>query len=363
MGQNLRAVQSFPPESIVGHHIILVPAYLGGHKVAHFTPLHNLRQSRGVTEYVRKPENLTLLAELLPEKCFPIQELAHQRFPGGEIAVCLQPHAALRFPASFFDPLPNLRIHVRSVFFYKFIELGLTGDKSKLRIPAHQFQCCGKTSNRLIPGHCQSPQPGHINVGVSHTADRGVALPAHGLIEIIVNIIFCLPDRSPIRFRVRDPQIQPVTRFIENVNQAKPSGASLRQQTRHVVGHLQIIIKLRGILIQYHQPGLRPERNIRVSHKNRQYQTILRSSGSLLRKQNFRVIHIHPHCCPSIYIQHYLRIAGSPFCLPVCGQPVSHALSFPCVRNDSRNGKIQVFTCFAFHPSRNALFYRAEIKG
>ena len=72
MRQRPCSINTFPQEGIIGHLVGLVPADLRCHEVADAAQLHDLRQSRGIAEDVRKPQNLVILSKFLPEEPFSI---------------------------------------------------------------------------------------------------------------------------------------------------------------------------------------------------------------------------------------------------------------------------------------------------
>ncbi len=125
MRQYFRSVDSSPHHGIVRNLVELVPRKLGGHKVVDSALFHNLRKRSGVAKHVGQPQNAVIHAELLLEKALAMHKLAHQRLAGCQVAVCLNPHAALRLPASFLDALLCFLIKFRIALFQKGIELRL----------------------------------------------------------------------------------------------------------------------------------------------------------------------------------------------------------------------------------------------
>ncbi len=69
---------------------------------------------------------------------FPAQqELAHQGFPAGYVAVRFYPHTPDWFPASFLNPIRDLSEQFGIVFKQVFIKLGLALGKRKRRVILH----------------------------------------------------------------------------------------------------------------------------------------------------------------------------------------------------------------------------------
>ena len=68
VGENLRAVDAFPHECVIGHFVELVPGYLCGHEIIDAGFLHDLRESRAVAENIGEPHYLVVNAELVLEE-------------------------------------------------------------------------------------------------------------------------------------------------------------------------------------------------------------------------------------------------------------------------------------------------------
>ena len=60
MGQHARAVQPLPPERVVRHAVVLVPAQLDGEKVVQPGLFDELRQRPGIAEDIRQPQHRRL---------------------------------------------------------------------------------------------------------------------------------------------------------------------------------------------------------------------------------------------------------------------------------------------------------------
>ncbi len=118
MGQNLAAVNSFPPECIVRHAIILVPAYFGSHKGIDSGLLQNLGKCPGITEYVWQPEIFHVLSKLILDKLTSHKNLPGKGLPARKIAVSLHPHAAVSLPAAFLYPFSDILVNIRKFFFH-----------------------------------------------------------------------------------------------------------------------------------------------------------------------------------------------------------------------------------------------------
>src|SRR5690606_20398298 len=99
-----------------------------------------LRQRPGVPEYIRQPQDRTLRlrAEMFAEKGTAKQELSYQGFRAAQVAVCLNPHAPDRLPASLRDTLLDCLEQTRLILPDKLIELRLALGEAVLRELLHQ---------------------------------------------------------------------------------------------------------------------------------------------------------------------------------------------------------------------------------
>ena len=174
VAQDFGTVDALPVERVIGQLIALVPADFRGHKIGNTAFLENLRKSRRIAEYVRQPENPVVLPELLSKKPFAIEQLPNQCLTGGQIAVRLHEHAALRLPSALGHSLLDLGIDLRSVALNILIKLRLAGHEDILGIATHQLQHSGEASDSLILRDGQRPEPRHVDVGVAHATHQGL---------------------------------------------------------------------------------------------------------------------------------------------------------------------------------------------
>ena len=130
VGEDLRPVDALPPEGVHRQLVELVPGDLGGHEVVDAALAQDLRQGRGIAEDVGQPEDLVVLAELVAEELFAVEELPHHALARDEVAVGLQPHAALDLPAALSDALLDL---------FKEIGIALLDEGVELRLAGHEF--------------------------------------------------------------------------------------------------------------------------------------------------------------------------------------------------------------------------------
>ena len=187
--ENLRAVDSPPPEQIIGNRVKLVPADFCRHKCINLAELQNLRQRPAVSEHIRQPQILAFLPELPLKKTGAVKELPHQRFPRRDITVGLHPHAAVRLPFSFLYLPADSLIQLRAVLFDILIQLRLRLQKNIIIIFFHQPQHRSKRPLRLLSRMFEPPEPGHVNVGMSHRVNRDIRALLHAGQFIHQNLI------------------------------------------------------------------------------------------------------------------------------------------------------------------------------
>ena len=85
--------------------VSLIPRDFLSHKEIYTGFEEDLRECRGVAEYIREPEIADLLPKLLPKVVFPVKTLAHQRLTTGDIHIRFHPHGTLEFPRTLLDGL------------------------------------------------------------------------------------------------------------------------------------------------------------------------------------------------------------------------------------------------------------------
>jgi len=237
------SVNPLPPEGVGRDLVVLVPVDLRRHEVVDAGLFHDLGQGRAVTEDIRQPENAVLGAELLPEKPLAVQELAHQRLAGCQVAVGFDPHAPLGFPAAFGDPCPDPVKDLRVVLPQKLVELGLGGHEHVIRVLVHQLQDGGKAARRFLAGLVERPEPGHIDMGVADCAGQGLGFPAQLAVKGIGQESGRPGKRIRKRFRVGFAQIDQSDCLVQRRQDVQPVLVPLRQLGGHLAGNVQVIIK------------------------------------------------------------------------------------------------------------------------
>ena len=252
IGHDLAAVDAAPLEQIVGHGVVLVPADLRGHEGVDAHALQNLRQRPAVAEHVGQPEVFAPVAEFLLQKAHAVEELAGQGFSGGDVAVRLQPHAAVGLPATLGRALLHLLVDLRAVVFDVLIQLRLALQEDVLVEFLHQAQHSGEGALGLFPGVLQPPQPRHVDVGVAHDVDRDLGLlPEHGQLGPE------LPKRRAdgIVEAVRVP-VDLVERAIQRLRQGILHSVAVVQQPDRLDDGLGQIVQLVGVRMEIAHLGL-----------------------------------------------------------------------------------------------------------
>ena len=172
VGQYPRAVQSLPPEGVVGEAVVLVPAQLGGVEVLQPGLAEQLGQAPGVAEGVRQPQHRRDGGvEVTAEEVAPQEELPRQRLRAGDVAVHLDPGRAEQFPAALPRPLPNTVEQGGGVPAHEFVQLGLALPEVERGELRQQVEGVAEGVDRLAAGAGDRPQPGHVQVGVADGDD------------------------------------------------------------------------------------------------------------------------------------------------------------------------------------------------
>ena len=253
VGQHLGAIDAPPNKGVIGDFIDLIPGQLGGHKVIHAALLHNLGQSAGIAKHIRQPQDPVVLTKFLPEEPFAVNELTHQGLAGGQIAVRLQPHAALRLPPAFLHPLLNLGVQLGIALLQEVIQHRLAGHKPILRVLIHELQDRGKGANHLLPGLGHSPPPSHINVGMADAGSNHIGMPPHFFIQVLCQICPGLLHRGVKRRGAGGPHVQQVHSMVQHRLNIQPGLIIGVHPAESPQRHLQIVIQVVNGFIQHIQ--------------------------------------------------------------------------------------------------------------
>ena len=170
MRDDARSVDALPDERIVRELVVAVPRELLREEEADSALLEDLRELAGVAENVGKPEVPRNDAELLLEETLADETLAHERFARGDVAVRLDPHAALHFPTAVRDGLFHFFVERRIVFLADFVELRLRRAVFEARVALHVEDLARERAPDLADRFAQRPEPLHVDVRMP---DRG----------------------------------------------------------------------------------------------------------------------------------------------------------------------------------------------
>ncbi len=179
MGKNPGAVNSLPPEQIIGELLTLritAQQLLGG-KPGYSASLHNLRQSSRKAKGIRKPCHFAVRAELLPKPAFSQRKLSDQALSSRQIGITLHIYRPFRHKLPcrrlFLHPLKQLRV----ILFQILQHSGGTQQKPVIRISLHQRQLIGIGSGRLPLCLLQGPQPGQIQMRLTKNGKIRCCIP------------------------------------------------------------------------------------------------------------------------------------------------------------------------------------------
>ena len=345
MCQHAASVDTFPFECIIWHLVKLVPADLCCHEIRNSTFLQNLRKCCGITEYVRKPQNLIVHAELFFEESLSVYKLANQCFTGSDITVCLYEHTTVRLPASFFDSFFDLFIHIRSIFLHIFVQLWLAGHKYIFRIFFHQFQYGRKASDCLVFCHTQSPQPCTVNVCMSYTVDdRAFLTVTIFLIKFFCDVLLCFFQALIILFGTFFSHIQQIQRFVQCLNNRNICLIFRVQQSGTLVRNFQVIVIFLSLTIQYFQAGVHLQTEVLVSGKCGKNNAIGVSCFGRLCQNDFSVVDIKPLYSHTVYKDGKLWIRCIPLSFFSGFQFIHYTLSVKFFRNRHYGLKPVIFS-------------------
>ena len=345
MCQYTASVDTFPFECIIWHLVKLVPADLCCHEIRNSTFLQDLRKCCGITEYVRKPQDLIVHAELFFEESLSVYKLANQCFTGSDVTVCLYEHTTVRLPASFFDSFFDLFIHIRSIFLHIFVQLRLAGHKYIFRILFHQFQYGRKASYCFIFCHTQGPQPCTVDMGVSHAVDnRALLAVTVFFIKFFCDIFLSFLQAFIILFGTFFSHIQQVQRFVHCLNDRDICLIFRVQQSRTLVRNFQVIVIFFCFTIQYFQAGIHLQTEVLISGKCRQDDAIGISCFGRFCQDDLSVVDIKTLYSHTVYKDGKLRIRCIPFSFFSGFQFVHYALSVKFFRNRHYGLKPVIFS-------------------
>ena len=180
VGRHPAAVDPLPGEEVVGEEILLAPVELDGEEAGQPGPAQELRDAAGEAEDVGEPGDGRALAEPALEGALAVEELAHERFAAGDLAVRLNPGAADRLPPPLRDPLLDPGEEVWRVLLDPGVELRRRLVEGEIGVALHQVEDGGKGAPPFPPRLGHRPEPGQIEVrvaGQGQSSHRRVIAP------------------------------------------------------------------------------------------------------------------------------------------------------------------------------------------
>ena len=172
------AVDALPEKRVVLRLVGVIPRELLGEEVIAARARHQLRQVAWIAEHVGQPQDFRFVTELVHEKAFAMQQLAHQRLTRREVAVCLDPHRADRFPLAGRDAFLDAAIQVWVGLFHPLVLGRLGCGENIVGVLLHQRQLGRPAARDLPPRLPQRPLPRGIDMGVADGRDAMGAVQA-----------------------------------------------------------------------------------------------------------------------------------------------------------------------------------------
>ena len=238
-----RAVDALPHERVVRELVVAVPGELLREEEADAALAQDLRQLAGVAEDVGEPEVARDDAELLLEEALPDEALAHERLARGDVAVGLDPHAALHLPAAVGDGLLDLPVERRVVLLAELVELGLGRAVPELGVALHVEDLARERAADLADGLAQRPEPLHVDVRVADRGDAhrgGVDADApHGPAQLLVD-----------GARAAAPGRQQVERAARRADDLDAARGLLREGSSEGEDDVEVLLELPLVVVE-----------------------------------------------------------------------------------------------------------------
>ena len=292
MREHLGAVDALPEEGVIRDAVDLVPRELGGHEIVHAGLFHDLRQCAGIAEHIRQPQDFIILAEFLAEEALAVQELAHERLAGGQVAVGLEPHAALDLPAALRDALLDLFVHLRIALLEEIVQNRLAGHELIAGKLVHELEHRCKGAHDLFAGLRDRPPPRHVDVRMADTGGDDVARAAHFFIEIFRDILLRTLDGGIKVRRVRHAQIKQVDGIVQHGLKLKTNLAVLPEAVKSLQRHLNIIIQMIQPFVKYIKICKEGKLAVQCAGISLNVQRQLLAAYGALAQEHLAVVHI-----------------------------------------------------------------------
>ncbi|MNC44374.1 hypothetical protein D3C75_932770 [compost metagenome] len=149
-------------------YIIISTEQFNGTEILNPAALHDLRQVPGIAEHIRQPQHFVVYAEFFLEEALAVHRLADQAFTAGEVRIRLNPHGAFGNDSAVLHRLFDARIQLRIQRLDQLEQIRLALRVSIFRIFVHERQLIGHGPCNLTLRLRNRPQPGYIQVGLSH---------------------------------------------------------------------------------------------------------------------------------------------------------------------------------------------------
>ena len=253
MGLHPRAVDPPPQEGIVGKARGIVPVDLARYEVFDLTAGENLGQRRRVAEHIRQPQGIPLVIQHTFRGLLPDEKLADQGFPVGDIAVRLDPHAAVGLPLTpLISPLD--RIEHRGILPFHNLQLGRLGlNEDELLELLGQAGHIREGARRLAFGFPNRPDPGVVDMGMADQMNRRYRIP-RGRGQKRRD---CPPGglRLLFEFIPRSGKVNQRERRVQGMNNPMPAQGVVIQVPRRIEEHLGIVVERVDLPGLHHQFG------------------------------------------------------------------------------------------------------------
>ena len=198
---------------------------------------------RRICGSVREPEVARDDAELLLEEALSDEALAHERLARGDVAVGLDPHAALHLPAAVGDGLLDLLVKRRVVLLAELVELRLRRTVFELGVALHVQDLARERAADLADGLAQRPEPLHVDVRVADRGDAhrgGVDADApHGPAQLLVD-----GARAAATGR---QQVERAARRTDDLDAAR---GLLGEGSRERKDHVEVLLELPLVVVE-----------------------------------------------------------------------------------------------------------------
>ena len=253
MGLHPRTVDPPPHERVVGKARGIVPVDLARYEVFDLTAGENLGQRRRVAEHIRQPQGIPLVIQHTFRGLLPDEKLADQGFPVGDVAVRLDPHAAVGLPLTpLISPLD--RIEHRRILPLHNLQLGRLGlNEDELIELLGQTGHIREGARRLALGFPNRPDPGVVDMGMADQMNRRHRIPGgRGQKR---------RDRPPgglrlrLEFIPRSGKTDQRERRVQGVNNPVPAQGVVIQVQRRIEEHTGIVVERVDLPSFHHQIG------------------------------------------------------------------------------------------------------------